>query len=63
MNCVTTSTLHTNIQVPTVVNGTNNSNDMQCNTVYNGIYFILFGRNLLMLSKRQMSHVNSQPSN
>jgi hypothetical protein len=62
MNCVATRTLHMNIQVPTVVNGTNNSNDLQCNTVYNGIYFIIFGRNLLILSKRQMPHFSNQPS-
>jgi len=36
-----------NIQVLTAVNGATNSNDLQCNIVYNGKYFIMFGRNIL----------------
>jgi len=63
MNCVTTRNLHMNIQFPTVVKGMTNSNDLQSNTVYNAMFFIMFGRNLLTLSKRQMSHVNGQLSN
>ena len=41
MKCVATRNLHMNNQVPIMLNGTNNSNDLQCNTVYNGIYFII----------------------